>query len=162
MQNNLNVNPLEDSADDSFIGGGDSMRPFLANPKAPASTVGEFLANGTLVSLANPSQPVSFSSVHWIYNTLAADHYFGTPFGVGRNTQTGPSLQQLNLSLYKDFAVQEKLRIQLRAEATNVLNHVNYPVPNLYVDVGTATTFLNPTYGEAAPRIIRLGAKVIF
>jgi hypothetical protein len=168
VQNSLNANPLEDSADDSFIGGGDSMRPFLANPSAPLRTVGEFLSNGSLVSLANPSQPVSFSSVHWIYNTLAADRYFGTPFGVGRNTLTGPSLQLLNLSIYKDFAVRENLRFELRAEATNVLNHVNYPLPNLYVDSGTATTFLNPTYGEASvgssspPRILRLGAKIIF
>lgn len=162
VQNNLNINPLEDSADDSFIGGGDSMRPFLANPNAPLRTVGEFLSNGTLVNLANPSQIVSLSSVHWIYNTLAADQFFGTPFGVGRNTLTGPSLEQMNLSIYKDFAVRENMRMQIRGEATNVLNHVNPPLPNLYVDSNTATTFLNATYGEAPPRIIRLGVKIIF
>jgi hypothetical protein len=161
VQNSVSVNPLEDSADDSFVGGGNSMRPFLANPSAPLNSVGEFL-NGSLVNLAKPSQTVSLSSVHWIYNTLAADQFFGTPFGVGRNTLTGPSLQQLNLSIYKDFAIREKLRLELRGEATNALNHVNYPLPNLYVDVGTATTFLNPTYGEAQPRVIRLGAKIIF
>jgi hypothetical protein len=113
-------------------------------------------------NLANPSQPVALSDVHWIYNTLAADHFFGTPSGVGRNTLTGPSLQQMNLSIYKNFAIRESLKIQIRGEATNAFNHVNYPLRNLYVDSGTATTFLNQTYGEAAPRIIRLGAKVIF
>jgi len=90
------------------------MRPFLANPQAPLSTVGEFLSNGTLVNLANTSQQVAFSSVHWIYNTLAADHYFGTPFGVGRNILQGPTLQQVNLSIYKDFAVRENLRLEIR------------------------------------------------
>jgi hypothetical protein len=162
LQNNLNVNPLEDAAAASFIGGGGTLRPFLASPQAPLTAVGEFLSNGTLVNLANTSQTVSISNVHWIYNTVAADKYFGTPFGVGRNTLQGPTLQQMNLSIYKDFAVHERLRFQLRAEATNAFNHVNSPVPNLYVDVGTATTFLNSTYGEAAPRIIRLGAKIIF
>ena len=167
VQNNLNVNPLEDAAAASFVGGGDAMRPFLANPQAPLGTVGEFL-NGSLVNLAAPSQTVTLSSVHWIYNTLAADKFFGTPFGVGRNTLTGPSLQQMNLSIYKDFAIRETLRFEVRGEATNVFNHVNYPLPNLYVDSGTATTFLNPTYGEAGvgtnnpPRIIRLGAKIVF
>jgi hypothetical protein len=45
---------------------------------------------------------------------------------------------------------------------------VNYPLPNLNVDVGTATTFLNPTYQEASafgnmpPRIIRMGARIVF
>ena len=162
VQTNLNVNPLEDAADDSFIGGGDSMRPFLSNPNAPLRSVGEFLSNGSLVNLANTSQPVNLSDVHWIYNTLAADKFFCTPFGVGRNTLTAPSMELMNLSIYKDFAVKERLKFQLRAEATNALNHVNYPLPNLYVDSGTATTFLNPTYGEAPPRIIRLGAKIIF
>ena len=168
VQASLNANPLEDAADSSFVGGGDSMRPFLASPSAPLSSVGEFLPNGTLVNLANPSQTVAFSSVHWIYNTLAADKYFGTPFGVGRNVLTGPALQQLNLSIYKDFTVRESLRFQIRAEATNAFNHVNYPLPNLNVDSGTATTFLNPTYQEAGvttnnpPRIIRLGVRIIF
>jgi hypothetical protein len=57
------------------------------------------------------------------------------------------------------------MRFQIRGEAINVLHHVNYPLPNLYVDVGTATTFLNPTYDEACPRVIRLGlgaSKVIW
>lgn len=78
---------------------------------------------------------------------------------------TGPMLQQLNLSIYKNFAVTEKLRFQIRAEATNALNHVNYPNPTTAVDV---STFMNVTTGEAGvnttapPRIIRLGAKIIF
>lgn len=165
VQSNLNVNPIEDSAADSFIGGGDQLRPFLANSSAPINSVGEFLSNGTLVNLNNPSQVVSMSSVHWIYNTLAADKYFGTPFGVGRNTMTGPMLQQVNLSIFKNFSVTEKLRIQIRGEATNAFNHVNYPNPTNSVDV---STFMNVTAGEAGvsttapPRIIRLGAKIIF
>jgi hypothetical protein len=44
VQQNLNVNPLEDSAAASFVGGGASMPPFLANPSAPLGSVGEFLS----------------------------------------------------------------------------------------------------------------------
>ncbi|HLH17122.1 MAG TPA: hypothetical protein VKX45_07870, partial [Bryobacteraceae bacterium] len=74
----------------------------------------------------------------------------------------------LNLAIYKSFAVRENLHLQIRAEAINAFNHVNHPLPNLNVDVGTATTFLNPTYQEASafgntpPRIIRLGARIVF
>jgi len=167
LQQSLTVNPLEDAAAVAFVGGSSELRPFLSNPSAPLGTVGEYMPNGTLVNLANTSQQVSPSSVHWIYNTLAADQHFGTPFGVARNTLTGPMLQYLNLSIYKNFSVTERWKLQLRAEATNALNHVNYPIPNLNVDSGTATTFLNPTYGEesaslAPPRILRLGARIIF
>jgi hypothetical protein len=168
LQASTNLNVMEDAATVGLVGGSATLRPFLASPSAPIGTVGEFLPNGTLVNLANTSQQVPISSVHWIANTLAADKYFGTPFGVPRNTLTGPILQQLNLSIYKNFTLRENLRLQLRAEATNAFNHVNYPLPNLNVDVGTATTFLNPTYQEAGvttnnpPRIIRLGMRIVF
>jgi outer membrane receptor protein involved in Fe transport len=168
LQAATNLNVMEDAATVSLVGGSSSLRPFLANPNAPLGTVGQFLPNGTLVSQANTSRQVAISDVHWIVNTLAADRYYGTPFGIPRNTLTGPVLQQINLSIYKNFAIRENLRLQIRAEATNAFNHVNYPLPNLNADVGTATTFLNPTYQEAGvttnnpPRIIRLGMRIVF
>lgn len=70
--------------------------------------------------------------MHWIYNNLAADKvYGGTPFGAARNTLTGPVLERADISIYKSFSVTEKLRIQLRAEATNAFNHPSFLVPNL-------------------------------
>jgi fibronectin type 3 domain-containing protein len=74
----------------------------------------------------------------------------------------------LNLSIYKNFAITERSKIQIRAEATNALNHVSYQAPNATVDSGTATTFMNSTYvensvgGNYTPRIIKLGARIIF
>jgi outer membrane receptor protein involved in Fe transport len=168
VQSNTSANPLEDAASDSLIGSADALRPFLANPQAPLGTVGEFLSNGSLVNLANTSQPVTISQVHWIYNTLAADKYFGTPFGIPRNILQAPPWQQLNLSIYKNFAITERSKIQIRAEATNAFNHVSYQAPNATVDSGTATTFMNSTYventvgGNYTPRIIKLGARIIF
>ncbi len=162
VQNNTNANPLEDTATESFVGGGSALRPFLATSSAPMNSVGEYLANGSLVNLANTSQPVSFSNVHWIYNNLYSDRVFDTPFGVGRNVLTGPLFQRVDISVFKDFAIRERLRLELRADATNAFNHPSYNIPNLYVDVSTATTFLNPTSTEVTPRIIKLGAKIIF
>jgi hypothetical protein len=162
VQTNLNVNPLEDASVDSLIGGGDALRPFLASTSAPLNSVGAFTTSGTLVSVVNgvtTSNPVSISNVHWIYNTLAADKYFGTPFGVGRNTLTAPMLQRVDLSVYKNFTFRERFKLQIRGEATNAFNHPNYGVPNLYVD---SANFLNATSTETAPRIIKLGAKIIF
>lgn len=162
LQTNLNINPLEDAADDSLVGGGDQLRPFLASASAPLNSVGTFNSSATMVSMVNgvaTSKAVSISNVHWIYNTLAADKYFGTPFGVGRNTLTAPTLQRIDLSIYKIFALAEKLKLQIRGEATNAFNHPNYAVPNLYVD---SPNFLNPTSTEVSPRIIRLGARIIF
>jgi len=163
QQSNTSINPLEDPSAIALIGGDAQLRPFLATASAPLNSVGEFLANGTLVNLANTSQVVSFSSVHWIENTLAADKYFGTPFGVARNTLSEPDLQTLDLSVYKNFAIREGLHIQVRGEATNAFNHPTFSTGmNLAVDTATATTFLNPKAIETAPRVIRLGVKIIF
>lgn len=162
VQTNLNVNPLEDASDDSLVGGGDQLRPFLATRSAPLNSVGEMQTNGTILMMVNgavTNTAVPITSVHWIYNTLAADKYFGTPFGVGRNTLTAPLLQRVDLSIYKNFSIREKLKLQVRGEATNAFNHPNYGVPDLYVD---SPNFLNPTSTEVSPRIIKLGAKIIF
>jgi hypothetical protein len=161
-QNNLNVNPLEDAPLDSFLPSPDQLRPFLANPSAPMYSAGAFNSSGQFVQMINgapSSTPTTISAVHWVYNTLAADKAFGTPFGVSRNSLQAPGMQDIDISIYKNFAVLEKLQLQIRAESTNAFNHVNYGVPTLGVDT---STFLNPTFTTATPRIIRLGARIIF
>ena len=162
VQLSTSVNPLSDTSFNGFAAGYDTLRPFLANPKAPVQMVGQVQADGSIVNLANTKQVVSFNDVHWIYNTLAADKLYGTPFGVGRNVLTGPVFQRADISVFKSFALTERFKLQLRGEATNAFNHVAYGIPNLYVDSGTATTFLNRTTTESAPRVIKLGAKFTF
>ena len=48
---------------------------------------------------------------------------------LGRNALKGFDLTQLNLALRRDFAVREHLRIQLRFEAYNILNHPSFANP---------------------------------
>lgn len=162
VQLSTTANVMSDASFNGFAAGYDTMRPFVANPNAPLNTVGIVLPTGALVKYTAQTQPVSLSDVHWIYNTLAADKLFGTPFGTGRNTLTGPVFQRADMSIYKTFRLAERMRLTLRAEANNAFNHVAYGLPSLYIDSGTATSFLNPTYTEASPRVIRLGAKFTF
>lgn len=50
----------------------------------------------------------------------------------GRNTLTGPGLATLDVSLFKNTYVRrdDRLNIQFRAEAFNVLNRTNFSVPD--------------------------------
>jgi len=49
---------------------------------------------------------------------------------VGRNTLTGPGLFTVDASLFKDVVrVRERMKIQFRAEAFNVLNRANFALP---------------------------------
>ncbi len=51
----------------------------------------------------------------------------------GRNILRGPSLLNLDTSLFKNFKFSERIRLQFRSEFFNVLNHANFapPVQNL-------------------------------
>jgi hypothetical protein len=47
-----------------------------------------------------------------------------------RNAVIGPGLEELDFSMQKDVVVKEPVRLQLRAEAYNLLNHPNFNIPN--------------------------------
>ena len=102
-------------------------------------------------------------------NTRTADRWFNpaaftTPaaftFGnVGRNTVYGPGRQTLDLALQREFAVTETVKVQVRAEAFNALNHTNLGTPNRFVNTpqfGTITEAATPG------REIQLGLRVSF
>ena len=64
----------------------------------------------------------------------------GTFGNLGRGTFVGPSFQQIDFSVLKDFAMSDNSRLQFRAELFNVLNHPNLAEPD--------TIFGNPTFGK--------------
>jgi hypothetical protein len=64
------------------------------------------------VNLYKPSQVVQLNQIHWLYNNLAADKAIGEPFGVGRDTLTAPRFQRADLSIYKNFSITERFKIQ--------------------------------------------------
>ena len=57
----------------------------------------------------------------------------------GRNTITGPGTVSLNLSLQRTVTLTERLRMQFRVDANNILNHVNI--------TGIGTVVNSITYG---------------
>jgi hypothetical protein len=132
------------------------------------SVFGDTANAGTLLG-ENPiranytGQPVFGAGTHtadrW-FNTAA----FSTPaaftFGnVGRNTVYGPGRQTLDLALQREFAVNETIKLQIRAEAFNALNHTNLGTPNRFVNTpqfGTITEAATPG------REIQFGLRVSF
>jgi hypothetical protein len=70
----------------------------------------------------------------------------------------GPGLAVVNASLVKSTQVSERMNVQLRAEAFNLLDRVNYDQPDNYVG--------NPSFGAilsaGSPRRIQLGLKLLF
>lgn len=80
----------------------------------------------------------------------------GTDGSLGRNTFTGPSYQEIDASLAKHFAITELIKLEIRVEAFNALNHVNLnpPTTDLSSSVfGRSTSTLIPRQFQAGVRI---------
>lgn len=66
--------------------------------------------------------------------------------GIGRNVFIGPSYWNLDLGVTKNFVITEKVRMQLRAEGFNALNHPNFDNP-VNASVGSPS-ILGTTFGQ--------------
>ncbi|HXJ85413.1 MAG TPA: TonB-dependent receptor [Candidatus Binatia bacterium] len=74
---------------------------------------------------------------------------------LGGSTPTqieGPGYHRLDFSIFKDFQVTERMRMQFRTEFFNLVNHPNFNYPgfggNGVVAVSGSTNFNNSTFGE--------------
>lgn len=88
---------------------------------------------------------------------------FSTPdvgkYGAGRNIFTGPGFFQTDLSIHKDFPITERIKFDLRGEAFNVFNNVNFSQPNA---TQTSASFGVISSTRVPPRILQIAAKISF
>ena len=85
-------------------------------------------------------------------------------FGSRRNTLTGPSFFNSDISLFKNFTITERVKGQFRFEAFNAFNHVNLGQPNNCIDCGGGgvITSTAPTHGPGEPAMRQLNFGVRF
>ncbi len=87
--------------------------------------------------------------------------------GGGTPTQIeGPGYHRLDFSLFKNFQLTERMRMEFRSEFFNIFNHPNFNYPgfggNGVVAVSGSTNFNNSTFGEiGSTRDAPYGAREI-
>ena len=111
--------------------------------------------------ISDPSQGIPAGSPPLKYNPAAFAVPTGLTFGdAGRNSLRNPGRVNLDMALFKRFAIKESTAIEFRAEAFNVFNHTEWSgYPGTFV-VPPADMF---QYNSAhLSRILQLGAKFIF
>jgi len=82
---------------------------------------------------------------------------FGT---AGRNNIIGPSFFNIDAGLFKSFSIVERVKIQLRMEVLNLLNHANFGNPQ--GDINNANFgYVTSTVG-IGERNTRFGARISF
>ena len=135
------------------------------------------LSSGRLVSLSvqgnpsntgGPDRPNAIGDWRLDGNQRSLNRWFNTsaftanaPFtfgNAGRNLLEGPGEVNFDFALYKTFAVQERIRLQFRAEAFNAMNTPQFSSPN--------AQFGNPNFGVIGgadrSRNFQLGLKLLF
>jgi hypothetical protein len=92
----------------------------------------------------------------WFNTRAFAPNAIGTFGNTGRNILIGPNFTSLDVSLVKDFAPRERLKLQFRAEAFNLPNHANFNQP---ASSRASATFGQIT-GSAAARVMQFAIKL--
>jgi hypothetical protein len=96
-------------------------------------------------------------------NTYFAGYTFTTPpasapYGdVGRNSFRAPNFDQWDFSVDKNFRIQEKARLQFRAEFFDLPNHTNFGIPNPQITsaaFGTIRTTFPSRQGQFALKLL--------
>jgi hypothetical protein len=78
---------------------------------------------------------------------------------MGRNTYTGPGLNNWDTSLFKNFSLAEKVRLQMRLESFNTFNHAQWSTPNYQL---SSPSFGQVTGTRVPGRINQVGLKFLF
>ncbi len=88
---------------------------------------------------------------------------------LGRNTVTGPGVVNVNLSVARSFQFREHLRLQVRVDAVNATNHVNFSLPVTTLTVATSgnkAIFNSPGFGQITgannPRNLQIVTRLTF
>jgi hypothetical protein len=91
----------------------------------------------------------------------------------GRNDIRGFGLTQVDFSIARKFPITERLNVQFRTDAFNLLNHPNFTNPPAYIQYGPSQLQsramlnqglggLNPLFQEGGPRSLQLSLKLTF
>jgi hypothetical protein len=172
--------------EDDYSGSGnafdrpDVVGPIVYHPHDPSNYIDlSAFAIPCTITAAAQAAPSGFAS-----DCAIGSRHYGN---LGRDALHGPTFKQWDLAIYKNTALTEWLKMQLRAEFFNVLNHPNFANPflpafiadpgvNGFQAVGnrevgkggypiTATGDVgigNPFLGGGGPRGIQLAAKFTF
>jgi len=118
----------------SFNGVGSTITLNASGPiHTSGNPLGQWISNPNVLSV-----PCTLQTSNVTSKTVSPTCVPGTlTFGnVGRNSVYGPGFTNMDLSLVKNTKISERLNLQIRADAFDVLNHPNYGQP------GTSGGFL--------------------
>jgi Carboxypeptidase regulatory-like domain/TonB dependent receptor len=165
--------------EDDFDGSGEGFgRPDVVGPIHYSSDPTQYL---DLTSFAVPCTYPASGGSGFADSCVPGTRHFGNE---GRNSLIGPHFRQFDFSIFKNTAITERLKLELRFEAYNLFNHPNFAnpyLPSFIADAAqngvggdgrslgalrlTATGDVGigyPFLGSGGPRGLQVAAKISF
>jgi hypothetical protein len=134
--------------------------PMASGYRAPGPPNNGRVASARPNQVSDPNSGASHSFTNWFNAAAFANQTVGgTLAGLEhRGAVNGPGFWRYDMSMMKNTNITEAVKLQFRAEAFNVFNHVNYQ--------SIGTTMGTSTFGQVTavrdPRILQLALKLVF
>ena len=124
------------------------------------------IASTSVVSVDRPNRirsgRVSDPAIsRWFDPTAFVPQPFGTAGDSGKNILTGPHQRRLDLSVFRDFALYERLNLQFRAECYDVSNSKNLDQPNSDIN-SPAVGVISQSLPGSDQRVFQFALKLSF
>jgi hypothetical protein len=108
--------------------------------------------------LVGDPNDVDQSVSQWFNRAAFRQPAAGALGNLGRNTERGPGVNNLDLALFKNFRVTQGVRLQFRLESFNVFNHTQFNA----VSTNLAAANFGVVTSARPARINQLGVKLLF
>lgn len=147
----------------NFHGG----QPFNITTSSDTTGTDEYVQRPNLVGNATGSYMKEKVNASWLNPDAFAEPAAGTFGTLRRNAYYGPGYGDVDLSVFKNTAIKERVTVQFRAEMFNLFNRTNFAPPssisNNFVLNDTIGDYNGaPGIGAGEPFNTQLALKVIF
>jgi hypothetical protein len=111
--------------------------------------------------IGNPQSGAPHTIDQWVNKSAFAFVPAGEirPGNEKRGTIVGPPMARWDANLYKNTNLTERITLQFRAEAFNVLNHTNF---NTFLSTRFGSSLFGKIGSTRDPRVMQLALKLIF
>jgi hypothetical protein len=147
----------------NFHGG----QPFNITTSSDSSGTDEFVQRPNLIGNATGGFQQEKTNASWLNPAAFAEPADGTFGTLRRNAFYGPGYSDVDLSVFKNTVIKERVTVQIRAEMFNLFNRTNFAPPssisNNFVLNDTIGDYNGaPGIGAGEPFNTQLALKVIF
>ena len=108
----------------------------------------------------HPGNTQQYFNVNAVAQVPTVDGVLTHPGTLGRNVLIGPGIRTVDLSLFKDFPITERIKFEFRAEAFNIANHPQFSNPNTDITAGNFGQITGTLL--SSERQIQFAARIFF